>query len=91
MVIYQRIEVDHYVDQLKALLTLHAKNTQSRLAETILAYFDTRDRAFLADRAEGDAGQARDPGDPGDGGAHRLTRAVRWRLWRQAGPAAPPA
>jgi glutamate synthase (NADPH/NADH) large chain len=41
MVIYQRIEVDHYVDQLKALLTLHAKNTQSRLAETILGYFDT--------------------------------------------------
>jgi glutamate synthase (NADPH/NADH) large chain len=41
MVIYQRVEVDHYADQLKALLTLHAKNTQSRLAETILSYLDT--------------------------------------------------
>jgi glutamate synthase (NADPH/NADH) large chain len=41
MVIHQRIEVDHYADQLRALLTLHVKSTQSRLAETILAYFDT--------------------------------------------------
>jgi glutamate synthase (NADPH/NADH) large chain len=40
MVIHQRIEVEHYADQLKALLTLHAKNTQSRLAEAILADFN---------------------------------------------------
>ena len=40
MVIYQRIEVDHYADELKALLTLHFKNTQSRLAERLLAEFD---------------------------------------------------
>jgi glutamate synthase (NADPH/NADH) large chain len=39
MVIHQRIEVDHYADQLKALLTLHAKSTHSRLAEAILADF----------------------------------------------------
>ena len=39
MVIHQRLEVDHYADQLKALLTLHAKSTQSRLAEAILADF----------------------------------------------------
>jgi glutamate synthase (NADPH) large chain len=39
MVICQRIEVEHYADQLKALLTLHAKSTQSRLAEAILADF----------------------------------------------------
>jgi glutamate synthase (NADPH/NADH) large chain len=40
MVIHQRVEVDHYADQLRALLTLHAKTTQSRLAETILADFN---------------------------------------------------
>ena len=28
MVIYQRIEVDHYADELRALLALHFKNTQ---------------------------------------------------------------
>jgi glutamate synthase (NADPH/NADH) large chain len=39
MVIHQRVEVDHYADQLKALLTLHAKSTHSRLAETILGDF----------------------------------------------------
>ena len=33
MVICQRIEVEHYAEQLEALLTLHAKSTQSRLAE----------------------------------------------------------
>jgi glutamate synthase (NADPH/NADH) large chain len=38
-VICQRIEVAHYADQLKALLTLHAKSTQSRLAEAILGDF----------------------------------------------------
>jgi len=40
MVIYQRLEVDHYVDQLKALLTQHWKSTQSRFAERLLADFD---------------------------------------------------
>jgi len=40
MVIYQRIEALHYEDELRALLTLHAKNTQSRFAERILAEFD---------------------------------------------------
>ena len=40
MVIYQRIEVEHYVQQLKALITAHYKNTQSRFAERILADFD---------------------------------------------------
>ena len=40
MVIYQRIEVAHYEDELRALLTLHVKNTQSRFAERILAEFD---------------------------------------------------
>ncbi|MEM7024342.1 MAG: glutamate synthase large subunit, partial [Pseudomonadota bacterium] len=39
MVIYQRIEIDHYADQLRALLTLHAKSTQSRLADAILRDF----------------------------------------------------
>ncbi|MGI9510737.1 MAG: glutamate synthase large subunit, partial [Geminicoccaceae bacterium] len=46
MVIYQRIEVDHYADELKALLTLHFKNTQSRLAERMLAEFDRESRHF---------------------------------------------
>ena len=40
MVIYQRIEVDHYEDELRALSTLHFKNTQSRHAEQILADFE---------------------------------------------------
>jgi glutamate synthase (NADPH/NADH) large chain len=40
MVIYQRVEVDHYEQQLKALLTAHYKNTQSRFAERVLADFD---------------------------------------------------
>ena len=40
MVIYQRIEVDHYADELKALLALHFKNTQSRVAERLLVDFD---------------------------------------------------
>jgi glutamate synthase (NADPH/NADH) large chain len=40
MVIHQRIEVAHYEDELRRLLTLHAKNTQSRLAERVLADFD---------------------------------------------------
>ncbi|HEX2479273.1 MAG TPA: glutamate synthase large subunit [Geminicoccaceae bacterium] len=40
MVIYQRIEVDHYAQQLKALITAHYKNTQSRFAERILADFE---------------------------------------------------
>ena len=39
MVICQRIEVEHYGEQLKALLTLHAKSTQSRLGEAILRDF----------------------------------------------------
>ncbi|HZA66566.1 MAG TPA: glutamate synthase large subunit [Geminicoccaceae bacterium] len=40
MVIYQRIEVEYYERQLRALLALHHKNTQSRFAERILADFD---------------------------------------------------
>jgi glutamate synthase (NADPH/NADH) large chain len=40
MVIYQRIEALHYEDELRALLTLHVKNTQSRFAERILADFE---------------------------------------------------
>jgi glutamate synthase (NADPH) large chain len=39
MVVWQRIEVEHYAGQLKALLTLHAKSTQSRLADAVLADF----------------------------------------------------
>ena len=40
MVIFQRLEVEHYEDELKALLTPHAKNTQSRSAERVVADFD---------------------------------------------------
>jgi glutamate synthase (NADPH/NADH) large chain len=40
MVICQRIEVEHYAQQLKALITAHYKNTQSRFAERILADFE---------------------------------------------------
>jgi glutamate synthase (NADPH/NADH) large chain len=40
MVIYQRIEIEHYAQQLKALITAHYKGTQSRFAERILADFD---------------------------------------------------
>ena len=46
MVVYQRIEVDHYVDELKALLALHFKNTQSRVAERLLVDFDRESRQF---------------------------------------------
>jgi len=40
MVIIQRIEVDHYEQQLKALLKEHHKNTQSRRAERLIREFD---------------------------------------------------
>jgi len=46
MVIYQRIQVDYYEDELKSLLTLHFKNTQSRVAERLLADFDRECRQF---------------------------------------------
>ncbi|MFO1074793.1 MAG: glutamate synthase large subunit, partial [Geminicoccaceae bacterium] len=40
MVISQRLEVDHYVDELKGLLAEHLRNTQSPLAERLLREFD---------------------------------------------------
>jgi glutamate synthase (NADPH/NADH) large chain len=46
MVIWQRLEVEHYADQLKALLTLHVKSTQSRLAEAVLADFASQRAHF---------------------------------------------
>jgi glutamate synthase (NADPH/NADH) large chain len=46
MVIYQRLEVDYYEQQLKALLTAHYKNTQSRFAERVLADFDRELASF---------------------------------------------
>jgi glutamate synthase (NADPH/NADH) large chain len=46
MVIYQRIEVDHYADELKALLALHFKSTQSRVAERLLADFEYERQRF---------------------------------------------
>jgi glutamate synthase (NADPH/NADH) large chain len=46
MVICQRIEVEHYAQQLKALITLHHKHTQSQVAERILADFDREMRQF---------------------------------------------
>ena len=46
MVIYQRIEVDHYADQLKSMLAQHFKNTQSRMAERLLADFERERHQF---------------------------------------------
>jgi glutamate synthase (NADPH/NADH) large chain len=46
MVVHQRIEVAHYADELRALLTLHFKNTQSRVAERLLADFERESRLF---------------------------------------------
>jgi glutamate synthase (NADPH/NADH) large chain len=46
MVIYQRLEVDYYEQQLKALLTAHYKNTQSRFAERVLSDFDRELASF---------------------------------------------
>ena len=40
MVIYQRIEVEHYEQPAEGVLTAHHKNTQSRFAERVLAEFD---------------------------------------------------
>jgi glutamate synthase (NADPH/NADH) large chain len=40
MVLYQRLEVDHYANELKGLIGRHFRNTQSRLAERLLADFD---------------------------------------------------
>jgi glutamate synthase (NADPH) large chain len=40
MVLYQRLEVDHYVDELKGLIGRHFRYTQSRLAERLLADLD---------------------------------------------------
>jgi len=37
MVVYQRIEVAHYQEELRTLLALHLKSTQSRFAERLLA------------------------------------------------------
>ncbi|MEM9441735.1 MAG: glutamate synthase-related protein, partial [Pseudomonadota bacterium] len=46
MVIYQRIEVDHYEDELRSLLNLHFKSTQSRVAERLIADFDRECQHF---------------------------------------------
>ncbi|MEZ5932335.1 MAG: glutamate synthase large subunit [Alphaproteobacteria bacterium] len=46
MVICQRIEVQHYADELKGLLTQHFKNTQSRVAERLLTDFDRERQKF---------------------------------------------
>ncbi|MEM7044645.1 MAG: glutamate synthase-related protein, partial [Pseudomonadota bacterium] len=40
MVIYQRVEVNHYANELKGLLNLHFQNTQSQVAGRLLADFD---------------------------------------------------
>ena len=40
MVISQRLEVDHYVDELKGLLAEHLRNTQGPRAERLLREFD---------------------------------------------------
>jgi glutamate synthase (NADPH) large chain len=40
MVIYQRIEVDHYLRQLKGLIAQHLEHTQSRFAERLLRELD---------------------------------------------------
>ena len=40
MVIYQRLEVDHYVRELRALIEEHFRETRSPLAERILLDFD---------------------------------------------------
>jgi glutamate synthase (NADPH/NADH) large chain len=40
MVVWQRLEVPHYVDQLRALLQEYHAATQSPLAERILREFD---------------------------------------------------
>ncbi len=40
MVIYQRLEVDHYVEQLRRLIEEHRRETHSELAERILLAFD---------------------------------------------------
>ena len=40
MVIWQRLEVPHYIAQLRALLAEHLAATQSPLAERILREFD---------------------------------------------------
>ncbi len=46
MVIYQRLEVGHYEDELRALLALHVRHTQSRFAERVVANFDREVASF---------------------------------------------
>jgi glutamate synthase (NADPH/NADH) large chain len=46
MVIYQRLEVGHYEDELRMLLALHVRHTQSRFAERVVANFDREVAAF---------------------------------------------
>jgi glutamate synthase (NADPH/NADH) large chain len=46
MVIWQRLEVPHYVDQLKDLLQEHATATQSPLANRLLLEFDREQERF---------------------------------------------
>jgi glutamate synthase (NADPH/NADH) large chain len=46
MVIHQRIEVDYYEEALRALLVQHFKNTQSKLAERLLAGFEQEREQF---------------------------------------------
>ncbi len=40
MVLFQRLSVDHYIDELKGLLLEHVRETQSELAARILRNFD---------------------------------------------------
>ncbi len=40
MVVYQRLEVDHYVEELRRLIEEHHRETHSELAERILLAFD---------------------------------------------------
>ena len=75
MVIHQRIEIDHYADQLRALLTLHAKSTQSRLADAILRDFSREVVRFWQIVPKGDAGQAGHPSASGGPSAHCLSAA----------------
>jgi glutamate synthase (NADPH/NADH) large chain len=46
MVLFQRIQVDHYADELRSLLTRHFNHTQSRFAERLLADFEREVKEF---------------------------------------------
>ncbi len=69
MVIFQRLEVPHYIAQLRTLARRAPRRHPEPARRAHPARVRPRARPFLADRAQGDAGPAGGAGTGGGGGA----------------------